>query len=92
MRRVCALAMLGLLAAVPAYGQSKQVPQYGDIATPKSPAEIEAERQTERAYKRSMGNVPDAAASTDPWGNVRGGAATPAAKAPAKRTKDNAAK
>jgi hypothetical protein len=83
----CAAAVIALLAG-PAYAQSQSVPRYGDTDKKKSPQEIEAEREAERAYKRSLGNIPDQA-PTDPWGNVRSdGAPKAAAKAsPAKRTK-----
>jgi hypothetical protein len=76
------------LLAGPAYAQSQPVPRYGDIDSKKSPQEIEAEREAERAYKRSLGNIPDQG-PTDPWGNVRSDSAPKAAAkaVPAKRTK-----
>ena len=93
MRVLCAAAMIALLAG-PAYAQQKSVPKYGDVTPDKSPNEIEQDRAAERAYKRSLGNIPDQG-PTDPWGNVRSdGAPKPAAKtSPAKRAKvDGAAK
>ena len=92
--RVFLAAMLFALLAGPAYAQSKNVPKYGDADKAKSPTEIEAEKEAERAYKRSLGNIPDQG-PTDPWGNVRSdNAPKPAAKtSPAKRAKvDGAAK
>jgi hypothetical protein len=92
--RVFAVAIVFALLAGPALAQTQPVPRYGDIDKEKSATEIEAERQAERAYKRSLSNVPDAG-PTDPWGNVRSdGAPKAAAKpAPAKRAKaDNSAK
>jgi hypothetical protein len=87
MRVFCAAAVIALLAG-PAYAQTQSVPKYGDPDKVKSPQEIEAEREAERAYRRSLSNIPDKGAS-DPWGNVRSDSAPkPAAKvAPAKRTK-----
>jgi hypothetical protein len=87
MRVFAAAAVIALLAG-PAYAQSQSVPKYGEVDKTKSPQEIEAEREAERAYKRSLGNIPDKAA-TDPWGNVRSDSAPKAAAkaAPAKRTK-----
>ena len=77
--------MIALLA-VPAYAQD-HIQQAGEQAVPKSRQEIEADREAERAYKKSLGNIPDQAAS-DPWGNVRSQSAPKAvAKAPTKRTK-----
>lgn len=87
MRVVLAAAMIALLAG-PAYAQSQPVPRYGETAKPKSPQEIAAEKEAEKAYQRSLGNIPDKGPS-DPWGNVRSDSAPkPVAKAaPAKRTK-----
>ena len=87
MRVFLAAVMIALLAG-PAYAQSKSIPKYGETDKTKTPQEIEAEREAERAYKRSLGNIPDQG-PTDPWGNVRGDSAPKAAAkaAPAKRTK-----
>jgi hypothetical protein len=84
--RVFRLAAVVALLAGPAYAQS--VPKYGDPDKVKSPQQIESEREAERAYRKSLGNIPDQRA-TDPWGNVRSDSVPkPAAKAaPAKRTK-----
>jgi hypothetical protein len=87
MRVFLAVLMIALLAG-PAYAQTKNVPKYGDPDKEKSATEKEAEKEAERAYKRSLGNIPDQG-PTDPWGNVRSdGAPKPAAKtSPAKRGK-----
>ncbi len=87
MRVFAAAAVIAILAG-PAFAQSQPVPRYGDIDNKKSPQEIEAERESERAYKKSLGNIPDQG-PTDPWGNVRSDSAPKAAAkaAPAKRTK-----
>ena len=37
----------------------------------KTPSELEAEKATEKAYIKSLGNVPDKGPG-DPWGAVRG--------------------
>jgi hypothetical protein len=86
MKIICAAVVLALLAG-PAYAQGI-VPRYGEVDQKKSPQEIETERETERAYKRSLGNIPDQGA-TDPWGKVRSDSVpkTAAKAAPAKRTK-----
>jgi hypothetical protein len=85
--RVFAAAVIALLAG-PAFAQSQSVPKYGDTDKTKSPQEIAAEREAEKAYKRSLGNIPDQA-PTDPWGNVRSESAPKAAAkgSPVKRTK-----
>ena len=87
MRVVCAAAMIVMLAG-PAYAQEKPVPKYGEETKDKTPQEKEADKAAERAYQRSLGNIPDQAPA-DPWGNVRGdSAAKPVAKiTPSNKTK-----
>ena len=88
MRIVLAAAVIAMLA-VPAYAQGLVKgggagPQPSSQA-PKSPQEIEADRAAERAYKKSLGNIPDQPPA-DPWGSARSidapktAAKTPAAK------------
>ena len=98
MRRVATAAIVALLAGVawlvtgPAHAQS-QTPNINLLQdTPsKTPEEVEADAVKEKAYKDSLRKIPDAKASNDPWGVVRGADApkTPTAKAPAaaKKTK-----
>jgi hypothetical protein len=91
MRVFLAAAVIALLAG-PVCAQAQSIPKYGEIDKAKTPQEIQADRDAERAYKRSLGNIPDKGAS-DPWGNVRSESAPkPAAKAvPPKRTKTGTA-
>jgi len=91
MRVFAAAAVIALLAG-PAYAQSKSIPKYGEVDKEKTPQQIEGEREAERAYKRSLGNIPDQG-PTDPWGNVRSESAPKAAAkaAPSKRTKPDTA-
>jgi hypothetical protein len=67
MRVFGAAALIALLAG-PAFAQS--VPKYGDVDKAKSPQEIEQEHEADKAYQKSLGNIPDKGPS-DPWGNVR---------------------
>jgi hypothetical protein len=93
MRVFCAVAVIALLAG-PAYGQGA-VPRYGETDKDKTPQEKAAEREAEKAYQKSLGNIPEKQKSTDPWGNVRSDNAPKAVAKdpPAKRTKaDSAAK
>jgi hypothetical protein len=54
----------------------------------KTAVEKEADKAAERAYQRSLGNIPDKGSSTDPWGIARStdapkaAAKTPTAKKP----------
>ena len=50
---------------------AQHVPKYGEVDKEKSPSEVAAEKAAERAYNRSLGNIPDKGPS-DPWGAVRG--------------------
>jgi hypothetical protein len=59
-----AAAILALSGA--AFAQA--VPKMGE--PDKTPSDIEAEKAAERAYRRSLGNIPDKG-PTDPWGVVR---------------------
>jgi hypothetical protein len=86
-----AVAVIALLAG-PALAQ-KGPAKYGEEDKPKTPAEIAAERDAERAYKRSLGNIPEQQKSSDPWGTVRSDSAPPkaAAKAPPAKPKAKSA-
>jgi hypothetical protein len=86
-----ALAGVVLLAG-PALAQ-KGPARYGEEDKPKTPAEIAAEKDAERAYRRSLGNIPEQQKSSDPWGTMRGDSAPPkaAAKAPAAKPKAKSA-
>ena len=70
MRVFGAAAIIAFLAG-PAMAQEKPVPRYGDVAKTKTWGEMEQEKEAERAYKRSLGNVPEKG-PVDPWGNARG--------------------
>jgi hypothetical protein len=86
-RIVAPVALIALAIGMngPAAAQQKPVQKYGEEDKAKTPSEIAAEKEAERAYQRSLGNIP-AQQSTDPWGTVRSDNAAPkAAKAaPAK--------
>jgi hypothetical protein len=85
MRLLRAAAIFMVLLAAPAYGQrAPAAPQ----EPPKSPTQIEQEKASENAYKKSLGNIPDQPPA-DPWGGARAVEAPKAAvkDPPAKRTK-----
>jgi hypothetical protein len=83
-----AVAVIALLVG-PASAQSQPIQQYGEPDKEKTPAEIRAEKDAERAYRRSLGNIPEQQKSSDPWGSVRSDGAPPkaAAKAPLAKPK-----
>jgi hypothetical protein len=84
-----AAAVIALLAG-PAVAQ-KGPARYGEEDKPKTPAELAAEKDAERAYKRSLGNIPEQQKS-DPWGTMRGDNSAPKAdKAAAAKPKAKSA-
>ena len=87
MRILSAAAVIALLSG-PAYAQI-ETPHVNLLADApsKTPEEQEQEAAQQKAYKDSLRKIPDAKASSDPWGNMRS-AETPKTSAPAKpRTK-----
>jgi hypothetical protein len=86
MKFFCAAAVIALIAG-PAFAQEKTVHRYGEPPVEKSQQEIAADREAEKAYNKSLGNIPDQA-PVDPWGNARGVDSSKTAKtAPAKHSK-----
>jgi len=58
---------------------------------PKSPGQIEQEKNQDRAYKNSLGNIPDKPPA-DPWGQARavdGSSSTTTTTSATKRNKSN---
>ena len=80
MRMLSAAAVVVLLTA-PAYAQTPNINLIPEL-TSRSPEEKEADAIKEKAYKDSLRKIPDAKASSDPWGAVRSTDA-PSAKAAA---------
>jgi len=72
-----AAAIIATLAGSAA-AQQKPMQRYGEKDKEKSWTEQEAEKDAERAYKRSLGNVPEKPAA-DPWGSARSAEAPKAA-------------
>ena len=89
MKMIGIVAVMALLAG-PAWGQAAY-PKYGEPDKVKSQADIANEKAAERAYNRSLGNIPEQK-STDPWGAVRSDNATPKAAAKVAPAKPKAAK
>jgi len=82
--RVLLAAVVVALMAGPVSAQQQPVPRYGETDKEKSPQEKQAERDAEKAYQRSLGNIPTGKSDNDPWGSVRSdNAPKSAAKAPA---------
>jgi len=76
-----AVAIVLLTGPAPARAQSPHINMLSDLPS-KTPEEVEKEEAQQKAYKESLKKIPDAKASSDPWGNVRSD--TPKASAPAK--------
>jgi hypothetical protein len=82
-KRVLGAAAIIALLAGPVYAQQAPVPRYGEADKDKTPGQLEQEQAAERAYKRSLGNVPEKG-PVDPWGNARNVGEPKAAKADVK--------
>jgi hypothetical protein len=80
--RVRAFIAAAIIAALTGPGWAQQAPiqRYGEPDKEKSFNEKEQDKEAERAYKRSLGNVPEKG-PVDPWGNAR---SAEAPKQPAK--------
>jgi hypothetical protein len=85
--RVFRIAAVLTLLISPAYAQVTPKFNLNADGPAKTQEQLDADAAREKAYKDSLKKIPDAKASTDPWGNVRSGDA-PKTAAPAKpRTK-----
>jgi hypothetical protein len=89
--RILGAAVVIAALSGPAWAQGGP-PKYGETDNLKTPSEIAAEKETERAYRRSLGNIPEQQ-KADPWGTVRSDGAPPkaAAKAPPAKPKAKSA-
>jgi hypothetical protein len=69
-RAFIAAAIIAALAGPVLAQQQAPVQRYGEKDKEKTPNEIQAERDAQRAYQRSLGSVPDKG-PVDPWGIAR---------------------
>lgn len=83
MRVLCAVAAIALLTGPAAYAQMPQINLMPEVKS-KTPEQIEAEKERDRAYQDSLRKIPDAKGSSDPWGTVRSD--TPQASARSTKT------
>ena len=81
--RMLSAAVVVVLLTAPAYAQTPNINLIPELQS-KSPEEKEQEAIKDKAYKDSLRKIPDAKASSDPWGTVRSNEAPKAAAAPAK--------
>jgi hypothetical protein len=68
--RVLIAAAVIFLAAGPVYAQTPNINLIPELVS-KTPEEKEQEAAQQKAYKESLRKIPDAKASSDPWGTVR---------------------
>jgi hypothetical protein len=83
--RMLSAAVVVVLLTMPAYAQTPNINLMPELQS-KSPEEKEQDAIKDRAYKDSLKKIPDAKASSDPWGTVRS-TDTPKAAAPTKQSK-----
>jgi hypothetical protein len=81
--RMLSAAVVVVLLTVPAYAQTPNINLMPEFQS-KTPEEKEQDAIKEKAYKDSLRKIPDAKASSDPWGNVRSTDTPKAAAAPKK--------
>jgi hypothetical protein len=90
--RILLAVIISAVLAGPVLAQEQQpITQYGQEDKEKTEAQKQRDRDEQKAYQRSLGNIP-AKGNVDPWGGVRSD--TPpqgAAKAPAKSAAKTAA-
>lgn len=67
---VVLIALTAAVTGLPALAQDNHIQRYGEKDKEETPTEKAAKKEAERAYQRSLGNIP-AQKSTDPWGIVR---------------------
>jgi hypothetical protein len=80
---VALIALLAVGTILPAAAQSPSIQKYGEPDKVKSQSDIAAEKEAEKAYQRSLGNIP-AKQNVDPWGTVRSENSPPPKAAAAK--------
>jgi len=83
MRVLCAVAAVALLIGPAAYAQMPNINLMPEVKS-KTPEEREADKKRDAAYQESLKKIPDAKASSDPWGSVRSD--TPHASAKSTKT------
>jgi hypothetical protein len=90
MKVLCIAAAIALLAG-PAYAQMPAINLMQDDGPAKTPEQSATEAARDKAYKESLRKIPDAKASSDPWGTVRSGdaAKTSASKAATSKTSNS---
>jgi hypothetical protein len=92
MRVFCAVAIIALLAGRVHAQEDNHIPRYGEEDKEKTDQQKRSEKAAEKAYRGSLGNIPDKG-PVDPWGSARTAEAPKAAPkpvakdAPVKRTK-----
>ena len=89
MRKIALAVFLALMAA-PALAQDRVLGP-GEEPKEKTATQKAADVQAERAYQRSLSNVPDQK-QVDPWGTARGDDASNKSAAPAKPTVKHSSK
>jgi hypothetical protein len=68
--RIFLTAAIVMALAQPAFAQQQPIQKYGEPDKDKSPTELQAEKDAQRAYCNSLKNIPDKG-PVDPWGAVR---------------------
>ncbi len=73
--RIFVKAMMIVLVATPAYSQGMNMNLLGGQRKLKTQEEVQKEAERDNAYQSAIKKLPTQNTKTDPWGNIRGGAA-----------------
>lgn len=87
--RILSAAAVMVLLMVPAYAQTPNINLIPELSS-RTPEEKEADAIKEKAYRDSLRKIPDAKASSDPWGTVRSNDAPKASASPPAKPKTQA--
>jgi hypothetical protein len=90
MRVFLALVIIAALVSPVLAQEDNHVPRYGEEDKEKTDAQKAGEKADQRAYQKSLGNIPDQG-PTDPWGAVRSNDASKTTSAKPKKTKTGSA-
>jgi hypothetical protein len=73
--RIILTGMMVVLLAGPAYSQAMNMNLMSNPGKMKTMEQVQQEAERDNAYQSAIKKLPNQNTKTDPWGNIRGGAA-----------------
>jgi hypothetical protein len=86
-----AVSLISLVAPAFAQEEDNHVQRYGEEDKELTDSQKAAKKAADRAYQKSLNNIPDKGGSNDPWGAVRSDPPKQATAAKPKKTKTGSA-